>query len=201
MRKNPKGFATFSLEYLALGLVLFEPKHGYQLYEAYQKTFGPIWKVGRSKFYAALATLHDDGYLSVTTEHQAVRPPRKVYTVTDAGHAHFVAWLHRPVTPMRAVRVELIAKLRFFVLLDLPGLSQLIDDQLAVCHSTRDLWAQRLAEIAETRPDARPPVTDATAAIEHDLFMPVVYDFRLRQAQFIIDWLESARTALRAQQA
>ena len=125
----------------------------------------------------------------------------KVYTVTDAGHAHFVEWLHRPVTPMRAVRVELIAKLRFFVLLDLPGLSQLIDDQLAVCHHTRALWAQRLAEIVETRPDARPSLTDATVANEHDLFMSVVYDFRLRQAQFIIDRLESARSALRAQEA
>jgi DNA-binding PadR family transcriptional regulator len=183
MSKSRKAFATFSLEYLALGLVLAEPKHGYQLYAAYQETFGPIWKVGRSKFYAALATLHDSGYLSVTTEYQPDRPPRKVYAVTGSGRRHFEAWLQRPVTPMRAVRVELVAKLRFFELLDLPGLTTLLDAQRAVCQATFDTWSARLQEDLDRGDDS---------------FMAVVYDFRLRQAQFIIEWLDACRLRLEA---
>ncbi len=178
MTKTRKGFANFSLEQLALGLVLAEPKHGYQLYAAYQAAFGSIWKVGRSKFYAALAALHEGGYLSVTTEYQSDRPPRKVYAVTPAGRNHFEAWLQRPVTPMRAVRVEFMAKLRFFDLLGLSGVDQLLDEQLAVARATRNLWDEELTRAATS---------------DEDPFMAVVYDFRLRQAQFIIDWLEACR--------
>ena len=166
-----------------MGLVLAEPKHGYQLYAAYQKAFGPIWKVGRSKFYAALGTLHENGYLSVTTEYQPDRPPRKVYAITKAGRSHFEAWLQRPVTPMRAVRVELVAKLRFFELLDLPGLTALLGAQRVVCQATHDAWSASLEE---------------NLAGGGDPFMAVVYDFRLRQAQFIMEWLDACRLRLEA---
>ena len=89
--------------------------------------------------------------------------------------------LHRPVTPMRAVRVEFVAKLRFFDLLSIPELDQLLNDQLAVCHATRAMWSQRLTGITTT---------------DEDPFMQIVYEFRLRQAQFIIDWLEACRERL-----
>ncbi len=181
MSKARKAFATFSLEQLALGLVMAEPMHGYQLYEQYRAHFGAIWTVGRSKFYAALASLHEEGLLSVTTEYPDDRPPRKVYATTPAGRHHFEEWLYRPVTPMRAVRVEFVAKLRFFDLLAMPGLEQLLTEQLAVCHATRATWSQRLADVS---------------VADEDPFMEIVYEFRLRQAQFIIDWLEACRERL-----
>ena len=138
----------------------------------------PSGRWGRSKFYAALASLHDRGLLSVTTELQEDRPPRKVYAVTKEGRSDFESWLHRPVTPMRAIRVELMAKLRFFDLLNVAGSEQLLAEQLTVCRSTREDWARELEE---------------QASAGRDPFMGVVYDFRVRQAQFIIDWLKACQ--------
>jgi DNA-binding PadR family transcriptional regulator len=177
-----RGFATFALEQLALGLLLRGPEHGYQLYQDYLATLAPIWTVGRSKFYAALASLHDQGLLTVHTEVVADRPPRKVYDVTPAGRALFLDWVYRPVTPMRAVRVELLAKLRFFDLLALPEPARLLDAQVEVCRAALGAWAD---EGASANPD--------------DPFLNLVYDFRRRQAHFILEWLQVCRTHLAVQ--
>lgn len=173
------GFATFSLENLVLGLLVPGPRHGYQLYQDYERHFLPIWKVGRSKFYAALATLHDSGHLAVQTELQDDRPPRKIYHLTDTGRSRFQTWLYQPVTPMRAIRVEFLAKLQFLVLLQVPDAIQIIDAQIDACEAViRDLDRQ-------TR-DA-PPSDDV---------LELVYDFRRRQAIFIIEWLRVCRERL-----
>jgi DNA-binding PadR family transcriptional regulator len=152
------------------------PQHGYALYQAFTREFGQIWKAGQTKFYVTLTALESDGYVSSTTEPQPNRPDRKVYHLTDAGRALFLGWLHRPVTSMRAVRVELIAKLRFFGLLGLPGAGTLIDAQSAVFQSMLAEWEQ-----------PPPPETPV------DPFYSLVADFRIRQARFIIEWLAAHR--------
>jgi PadR family transcriptional regulator, regulatory protein AphA len=179
MSKSEIGFATFSLENLALGLLMQGPRHGYQLYQEYEIFFLPIWTVGRSKFYAALAVLHETGFLAVTTEPQDDRPTRKIYSLTDSGRARFTAWLYEPVTPIRAVRVEFLAKLRFFPLLNLPDAHLLIDAQIAVCRGTLDGWLAVQA-----------------AAHNDDPFFALVHDFRRRQIELILDWLAACKREL-----
>jgi DNA-binding PadR family transcriptional regulator len=175
------GFATFPLRQAALGLLVSEPKHGYELYQEFVEAFGPIWKAGRSKFYAALAALQEAGYLQSTTEPQGDRPPRKVYHITDTGRNAFTGWLYQPVTPIRAVRVEFIAKLRFFDLLGLPDAERLINDQLEVCRSVLGEWERRATE---------------TQAEHGDPFLGMVYDFRRMQAQFVIEWLNHCKARI-----
>lgn len=174
------GFATFSLEQLALGLLMRGPAHGYELYRAYEAEFLPIWKVGRSKFYAALASLSEAGYLTVETELQEERPPRKIYQLTQAGQQRFDVWLHQPVTPVRAIRVEFLAKLRFIEQLQLVDADQIIDGQIAACQAAVD----ELARHSTDTDDESDPVLD------------LVHDFRRRQAMFIIEWLEVCRARL-----
>ncbi len=178
-RSVQTGFATFSLENLLLGLLMAQPKHGYQLYQDYEAHFRPIWQVGRSKFYAALAALHDAGFLDVQTEFQDDHPPRKVYHLTAAGREHFAEWLYHPVMPMRAVRVEFLAKLRFITLLSLEHPEQILDAQIEACQAT-------LAAL-ERRGRAEPPT---------DPVLDLVHDFRRRQALFLIEWLRACRERL-----
>jgi DNA-binding PadR family transcriptional regulator len=175
------GFATFPLQQVALGLLVSEPKHGYELYQDFVEAFGPIWRAGRSKFYGVLAALYEAGYLQCSTELQEDRPPRKVYQITDAGRNTFMNWLYQPVTPMRAVRVELIAKLRFIDLMGLPDAERLIDAQLEVCQSTLDDWNRQTSE---------------SQAGHGDPFFELVYDFRRMQAELIIEWLNHCKTRL-----
>jgi DNA-binding PadR family transcriptional regulator len=178
MSQSSAGFASFPLENLALGLLMDGPKHGYQLYQNYERLFLPIWKVGRSKFYAALATLHAAGDLAAVTEFQDDRPPRKIYHLTESGRERFLQWLYQPVTPMRAVRVEFLAKLRFFTLLKLPNPEQLIDTQIDLC--------QRMLS-QQNAPGS---------AADVDPFSVLVFEFRHKQILWILDWLHSCRTHL-----
>jgi len=181
MPTSRSGFATFSLEHLALGLLIAEPKHGYQLYQEYTELFYPIWKVGRSKFYAVLNSLQADGYLASTIEYQTDRPPRHVHHITAAGRAEFWDWLYRPVTPMRAVRVEFIAKLRFFDLLALSDAARLIDAQVAACEAACAEWEQ-----SATRHNQE----------SSDSILKLLYDFRRKQAAFMIEWLRECKEQL-----
>ncbi len=161
------GFATFSLPDLALGLLMGGAKHGYQLYQDYERLFRPIWTVGRSKFYAALATLCEEGYLDAQVELQMDRPPRKIYSLTGTGEARFLDWVYRPVLSVRAIRVEFLAKLRFLTLLSLPNPERLCDAQITVCQQALAAWEDN--------------------AEQSDAFTQMLYTFRHGQVHAVID--------------
>ncbi len=172
------GFAAYSLDFVALGLLMSGPKHGYGLYQDFSRTFDLIWRAEQAKFYVVLASLEEKGFLEVTTEPQEKRPARKVYHITDTGRRAFLSWLRQPVTSMRAVRVEFIAKLRFYNLLKLAGAAQLIDAQIAALQAMRQEWERA----SETRQRDNP-----------DPFHALVDDFRKRQAAFMIEWLVACK--------
>lgn len=171
------GFGKYPLKIAALGLLMAGPKHGYQLHLDFSELFDQIWKAGQTKFYVALNALENDGLIEATTEPQEGRPARKVYHLADTGRELFLDWLYMPVRSMRAIRVELIAKLRFIDLLGLPGVERLIDEQITVLQTMLGEWQ----EVSQAGDEAGP-------------FPSVVIDFRRRQAQFIIEWLEASRS-------
>jgi DNA-binding PadR family transcriptional regulator len=178
------GFVKYPLHFVALGLLMPGPKHGYRLYQDFVAGFGAgasygtIWKAGQTKFYVTLTTLEKEGFLESSMEPQENRPPRKVYHLTDAGRSRFLDWLSKPVRSMRSIRVEFIAKLRFFELLDLPGMDDLLDTQIEMFHALLDEW-ENLA-----------PVDDA------DPFYEIVFDFRKRQAAFLLEWLAACKARM-----
>lgn len=181
-RPTRSGFARYPLEYAALGLLMQGPQHGYALYQAFETEFGSIWKAGQTKFYVTLNGLLDDGMLDATTEPQEGRPARKVYALTAAGREAFEAWLHEPVASPQAARVELLAKLRFFDLLDLPGADTFIDRQVALLQGMMAEWqAERQAGSEASGGGGR--------------FHAMITDYRIRQAAFIAEWLEAHRGA------
>jgi DNA-binding PadR family transcriptional regulator len=169
------------LDQVALGLLIPGPKHGYGLYQDFVEGFGTgdsygaIWKAGQTKFYVTLTALEKEGYLESIMEPQEGRPPRKVYSLTDEGRTHFLDWLRRPVHSMRAIRVEFIAKLRFFNLLNLPDAGDLLDAQTEVFHAILDEWE------------------NAAPVDEADPFFEIVVDFRKRQVAFLLEWLAACK--------
>jgi DNA-binding PadR family transcriptional regulator len=170
-KKSP-GFGTYPLRYLALGLLMLGPDHGYQLDQKLDEDFGMIWKAGQTKLYVTLSSLEKKGLLRSEMEPQENRPDRKIYHLTEEGRETFLKWVREPVPSLRAVRVELLAKLRFFDLLDLAGLDDLISSQQTVFQEMIQEWSRDKAQ-------------------EKDLFMSKVYDFRIQQAEFILNWLKN----------
>ncbi|MBN1121587.1 MAG: PadR family transcriptional regulator [Anaerolineae bacterium] len=179
---DQSGFARFPLENVALGLLVPGPKHGYGLFQDFEQYFGLIWKAGQTKFYLTLADLQYNDYLDSTIEPQESHPPRKVYCLTDPGRDKFMDWVTRPNRSVRGMRVEFIAKLRFYNLLDLPGADTLVDCQLDIFNTLMEEWWQ--ASLPEKPEESKD---------RHDHFADLVYSFRMQQVQSIITWLEEVR--------
>jgi PadR family transcriptional regulator AphA len=179
---DQSGFARFPLENVALGLLIPGPKHGYGLFQDFEQYFGLIWKAGQTRFYLTLTDLQYNGCLDSTIEPQESRPPRKVYCLTDAGREKFMDWVTRPNRSVRGMRVEFIAKLRFYNLLDLPGADTLVDCQFDIFNTLMEEWQHAaLPEKPEESKD------------KNDHFADLVYSFRIQQVQTIITWLEEVK--------
>lgn len=168
--------AALPIENVALGLLFREPKHGYSLYRDFVSGFEPFWQVGQTKFYVTLNKLEASGLLYSIKQPQQGKPARKVYYLTAAGKKQFESWLHQPVESIRAIRVELMAKLRIFDLLHLPGVEAFIDQQLS---TLTDLLHQ--GEVDE----------------EADSFFEALNDYRKRQIHAIMTWLTDYKKRLK----
>ncbi|HDD55929.1 MAG TPA: PadR family transcriptional regulator [Chloroflexi bacterium] len=170
VKRKRTGFGTYPLRYLALGLLMGGSAHGYQLDQTLGEVFGMIWKAGQTKLYVTLSSLEKEGLLRTEMERQENRPDRKVYHLTQDGRREFQEWVTKPVNSLRAARVELLAKLRFYHWLKLPDVEKLIQAQGEIYQMMINEWQEDQVR-------------------EDDPFLRQVYDFRINQAQFIIKWL------------
>jgi DNA-binding PadR family transcriptional regulator len=163
--------SSFSPQPLLLGLLMNEPKHGYELHQEFERCLGSIWQMGLSQLYAQLKLLEEAGLVASHAEPQPGRPPRKVYQLTPEGRDLFLTWVHEPTPYLRRIRTEFLARLYFFVQLSLPGLDELVANQKAVCEAQVARF-DRLIDQAD------------------DSFRQVVLEFRRGQLQAVMSWLD-----------
>ena len=154
-----------------LGLLMTEPKHGYELHQEFNHNLGRVWEIGLSQLYAQLKLLEEADLLDVQTEPQPNRPPRKVYSLTTEGREAFLDWVRRPTPYLRHIRVEFLARLYFYQKLSLPGLDQLVAEQKEVCLTQVERFERLAGE------------TD-------DQYRRLVLEFRRGQLVAVIQWLE-----------
>lgn len=163
------------MEQVLLGFLMAEPMHGYDLHRRVEEELRQIWYMGISNVYGALKRLERAGQVESDLNPQESRPPRKIYRVTSSGRRSFLEWIQCPVSTIRDMRVEFPAKLYFFHTLGLEGAGELTMTQEAVC--------RELVRRLERR---------AAACGPHE-FNRLVFDFRRRQIEAIIEWLKSCR--------
>jgi|SRR5262249_10564097 len=163
-------------EYAILGLLESQPMHGYELYQQFQSgILRQIVRLEMSQMYAFLKKLERLEYIEAELEPQGVRPPRKIFHLTNAGRKIFLAWLTTPVERPREIRVFFLLKLYFVQRIIPEQTARLIDQEVLACRKFLDhLEAQRL-------PDAR---TSDTSFLEH-----VVLRSRIHQTRALLDWL------------
>ena len=102
---------TVSLRYFILGLLTQQPMSGYDI-----KRFlkGLSWLIGSpsgGSLYPVLRALRQEGLVTVEVVPNADRPPRKIYSVTEAGHQTLQAWIEQPIAanaPLRAFVMRLL---------------------------------------------------------------------------------------------
>lgn len=164
--------ASFPMDRALLGFLMQGAAHGYALHQRAEEELGRIWYMGMSNVYATLKELEGAGHLEVALDEEAY-PPRKVYAITPAGRASFLAWIREPVDAVRDMRVEFLAKLYFFHALELEGALSLLRAQRALCRDRLN----ELEHMSTDRPD--------------DLFDRLVSEFRRRRLRSSIEWLRA----------
>lgn len=125
MKTNP------STEYVLLGSLFTEPKHGYEIIKFLESALESTWQVSTSQLYVLLKRLERDGLLESKFETQETRPSKRIFFLSAKGKNAFLDWLRSPVEHIRDLRIEFLTKLFFFQRLSLKGGNELIEEQFA----------------------------------------------------------------------
>jgi PadR family transcriptional regulator, regulatory protein AphA len=176
-------------EHALLGLLALTggTAHGYELARQFRRgqPLGEVIRLESAMLYKHLKKLARLGWLTMTIEEQAPRPPRQVCTLTPSGEAELRRWLTEPVARTREIRLEFLVKLYFARRLD-PLLAQrLVDEQRAVTAQLTESLAAQLYEAAGAEDDTE--------------FARLVLGLRLKQTRAAQDWLDDVVAAFRAQ--
>lgn len=78
---------------LLLGLLRTQSQHGYQINEFIENALGTLTTLKKPTAYALLDRLYKEHLVDVRGEQEGNRPPRKVFLITPAGEARFLALL------------------------------------------------------------------------------------------------------------
>ena len=164
-------------DYAILGLLTLGPRHGYELLPYFSRggELGLVCMLGTPRLYALLHGLEELGLVRSETSAVSSGPPRKVFSLTEAGTEAFGAWLSQPIRRLRQIRQDFLLKLYFSRQIPGHDTQDLIERQLAAC----TVVADELRSAA----DAEPP----------DSFARLVYQSRQATADATVHWLEAER--------
>lgn len=170
-------------EHALLGFLRQQPRHGYEIHQhlADPDGLGLVWRLKQSQLYALLGKLEDEGYLTATLELQDTRPPRKIFHLTEAGRAAFLAWVQSPVAHGRTLRLDFLAKLYFAQREGPTVVLRLIEEQRIVCRDWLAAQRQEIEALQGTHPYER-----------------LVHEFRLGQIEAMLTWLDTCQAVLAA---
>jgi DNA-binding PadR family transcriptional regulator len=172
----PKTSGIHSLEYVLLGMLAQQPRHGYELHKELSNLegLGLVWRVKQAQLYATLDKLESQGHLSVRLITTESHPPRKEYHLTRSGHKLFEEWMISPVEHGRELRQDFLAKFYFARLQGEATARKVLEAQRETL--------KKIQSRMETEDDA----LSSSQSYEKQ-----VYQFRMIQIQAFIDWLDS----------
>lgn len=174
------------VEYVILGLLKGKPMHGYEMFQHFQSsTLGQIVHVEMSQLYAFLKKLERMTYIEAELEAQGIRPPRKIFHITENGQSIFLHWLTQPVEKPRDIRILFLIKL-YFVQHYLPvQTTYLIEQQIRACQHFLTRLEVKHAPI--------------TAQLNDETFFNhVVLRSRIHQTRSLLEWLRELQAELAA---
>ena len=165
-------------EYVILGMLKKQPMHGYEMFQQFQtSTPGQIVHVEMSQLYAFLKKLEHLAYIEAAeVKTQGIRPPRKIFQLTQQGEDIFLQWLTLPVEKPRDIRILFLIKL-YFVQRYLPTQTGfLLEQQIDACKRfLAHLEQQHASSTASTSDEA--------------FFDHVVLRSRIYQTRSLLEWM------------
>ncbi|MDY7040716.1 MAG: PadR family transcriptional regulator [Chloroflexota bacterium] len=140
---------TVRFRYFVLGLLARQSMSGYDI-RRFLKGFS--WLIGSPSFgslYPVLHALLEEGLVTVVVFPSEDKPPRKTYTITEAGRQVLQRWLNQPVgsgAPLKAFVMRLILASNF----SRAGLIAHLEQrrtQVAAHHADLEQTANKLGEV------------------------------------------------------
>ena len=123
-----------------LALLAQGPAHGYELKQAIEQRFGAVLPpLNAGQIYTTLSRLERDGLVDDDAVAQNGRPNKRVYRLTDAGHAELRGWV-ADATPAARLKDDFFVKL---VLARAAGIA----DPLELINRQRGAYLQALREL------------------------------------------------------
>jgi DNA-binding PadR family transcriptional regulator len=135
-----------SLRHAILGILDYQPLHGYALKRVLEEGIATFWPVNLAAIYPSLRKLEEDGLVSHRMEPtREGRPDRRVYEVTEAGRRELARWRRLPPDGDLKVRNPLYLKLLFAQREDLPAVRDWVDKAIELATATANALRADLA--------------------------------------------------------
>ena len=126
---------------VCLGMLSAGEASGYDLKKEFESSFAHFFAAGYGSIYPALSSLANEGYVECREIPQEGKPDRKVYRITDAGHARLLEALEKP-DPTHKVRSEFLAMMCFAHLMPPEHIRALIEHRRAEMERYLDMFSE-----------------------------------------------------------
>ncbi len=153
-----------------LGILMDGPAHGYDIWLSFKERFSGVWSSAPSQLYLVLSKMEKEGLVKSVPGRSGKRPPKKVFSVTEKGRAKFFRWLDEPISSMRRLRIELLAKLHFVLRLCPERIPSILDRERSICKAKLEEIERRVSE-------------------EKSLYKRLVYLFKASHIETNISWI------------
>jgi PadR family transcriptional regulator AphA len=170
---RPLGAADYAIK----GLLREQPRHGYELAEAFHPgaDLAAVCGMPNNVLYAQVHRLERFRLVAGTPEPIGRTRLRTVLRLTPAGERAFLGWLDQPVGRMREVRQDFLVKLYFSRRTPTHDTARLLDRQIAACEQ------YLAARVRERR------------AAPAGSFEELLGQMRVSGARATLDWLREYR--------
>ena len=168
------------LKYALLGLLAQEPRHGYDLKNAFETMLGGTWPLNIGQVYTTLARLERDGLVESQVVPQDLLPDRKVYSLTAMGQEELDRWLAEPTKESIRLKDEFFIKLLVHQFISPQG-------SLALIWKQRQVYMQTLTDLTALRVD--PALDPATRLLMEGAILHVEAD---------LEWLDLCEESLKS---
>jgi PadR family transcriptional regulator AphA len=185
---------AYPVTYGILGLLAFwGPLSGYDLKRLFDHTLSPMWAAAQSQIYTELRRMKELAWVDMQREEQESRPDRKLYSITDQGHAALREWQSQPSENIQ-VRDELLLKVLFGAFASPADLSQNIRTSIAdhemrlLTYRQNELFLPTKGAFHQENKRPNPYATES----QEDPFFNLVVHFAIEFEKTYIRWLYEA---------
>ena len=174
-----------SLSHAILGLLSIQSMSGYDLkHLAFEQTIAHFWQADQAQIYRTLDKMAEAGWISSQLEIQDGRPNRKIYSLTDTGHAELERWL-RTDQPLPVYREAFLVQLFFAEQLPPDVILEQVEKHIAG-HQARLLTYENIPL----------PQLDDTAIENREIFWRLTLDFGIALEKTYLEWLEMCKKVI-----